>query len=94
MADLVICHAGAGTCLETLELRPGKPLLVVINETLMNNHQVVEGGNLNMLPILRISHPAGGPGSASDAGPTKNGQSAKAKNSYSVGCDAGFRKEH
>lgn len=37
-ADLVISHAGAGTILQTLEAH--QPLLVVINEKLMNNHQL------------------------------------------------------
>ncbi|XP_058060043.1 UDP-N-acetylglucosamine transferase subunit ALG13 homolog [Anopheles bellator] len=36
-ADLVISHAGAGSCIEVLEAC--RPLVVVVNESLMNNHQ-------------------------------------------------------
>lgn len=37
-ADLVISHAGAGSCFEALEA--GRPLVAVVNNTLMDNHQV------------------------------------------------------
>jgi len=36
-ADLIIGHAGAGTCMEALSF--SKPLLVVVNNKLLNNHQ-------------------------------------------------------
>lgn len=36
-ADLIICHAGAGTLMEALRLR--KQVLTVVNTLLMDNHQ-------------------------------------------------------
>lgn len=36
-SDLIISHGGAGSIMQALDY--GKPLLVVINEKLMNNHQ-------------------------------------------------------
>ncbi|XP_046397530.1 UDP-N-acetylglucosamine transferase subunit ALG13 homolog [Ischnura elegans] len=37
-ADLVLSHAGAGTCLEVLNAR--KPLVAVVNKALMDDHQM------------------------------------------------------
>lgn len=36
-SDLVISHAGAGSCIEVLTHK--KPLIVVVNDKLMDNHQ-------------------------------------------------------
>mmetsp|Transcript_32034 Transcript_32034/g.55232 ORF Transcript_32034/g.55232 Transcript_32034/m.55232 type:complete len:186 (+) Transcript_32034:577-1134(+) len=51
-ADLVISHAGAGTIIETL--RSHKPLIVVINSALMDNHQIEIAAELSRKGCLTI----------------------------------------
>ncbi|ORX47784.1 glycosyl transferase [Hesseltinella vesiculosa] len=37
-ADVIVCHSGAGTLIQGLRL--GKPLVVTVNNALLNNHQL------------------------------------------------------
>ncbi|CAE6504577.1 unnamed protein product [Rhizoctonia solani] len=54
-ADLIISHAGSGTILEVLRLP--KPLVVVPNETLLDNHQVELADALSELGHLFSATP-------------------------------------
>lgn len=54
-ADLVISHAGAGSCFEALEA--GKPLVAVVNNTLMDNHQVELAEELAKSGYCFFCHP-------------------------------------
>ncbi|TBU35911.1 glycosyl transferase [Dichomitus squalens] len=56
-ADLIISHAGSGTIIDVLRL--GKPLIVVPNETLMDNHQAELSDALAALGHLMSSSVAG-----------------------------------
>jgi len=53
-ASLVISHAGAGSILDTLRLR--KKLLVVVNECLMENHQLELATALQLEDYLKYCH--------------------------------------
>ena len=46
-ADLIISHAGAGSVLEALEAQ--KLLLVVVNDSLMDNHQMELASKMRQL---------------------------------------------
>ncbi|VAI09377.1 unnamed protein product [Triticum turgidum subsp. durum] len=54
-ASLVISHAGSGSIFETLQL--GKPLIVVVNEDLMDNHQSELAEELAERNHLLCAHP-------------------------------------
>lgn len=55
-AALIIGHAGAGTCLESLKLH--KPMIAVVNDKLMDNHQTELADRLAELGHLICTIPS------------------------------------
>ena len=54
-ADLIIGHAGVGTIVETL--RANKPLLVIVNQDLMDNHQQEVASGLEKKGYINVAYP-------------------------------------
>eukprot|EP00038_Savillea_parva_P022813 m.38699 g.38699 ORF g.38699 m.38699 type:complete len:170 (-) comp5694_c0_seq1:99-608(-) len=54
-AAVIVSHAGAGTCLEVLGM--GKPLLVVVNDFLADNHQQELAAKLQAEGYLEYTTP-------------------------------------
>ena len=52
-ADLIVCHCGAGTLLDSL--RAGKKAIGVINSTLMDNHQKELAGELHESQYIALA---------------------------------------
>ena len=56
-ADLVISHAGAGSIMESLRLK--KALIVVVNQDLMDNHQIELAEAMQEANYLRFCYVSG-----------------------------------
>ena len=54
-ADVIIGHAGVGTIMETV--RAEKPLLVVVNTDLMDNHQTEVAEEMSGMGYIHMGYP-------------------------------------